>query len=300
MFSIADIVTTTLLREAFDHIAKNPHELEFILCAYSRKDIRDIVGDRYIKQCVEMVSNNRFNITPYYEANLENFPSLVVVSQGSEGETFIGDKGRDIHVSKNEPIKYASFKASEVSEKSIIVPNSKEELNFFRGLILDNESDEFGPYSIESVIQEANSTVICIDGELPSGAPLTGWFTRTDGTNKRYSLSSSIDNVTVQIKLTTNGDYAVHRLFSIVTRWALKYSRFRFERYGLQVPKFSYGPPMGIDDSQLIYETVFTFQSQAPDHWIEYQYDTIDKTSALSAETIAVSDSEQNEDVEVK
>jgi len=302
MLGIADLLTVCVLEEAFEFLAKNPHHLEFILCSFVQNErLSKKVGAEHIKHAVEFITQNKISIATFYEADMAKIPSIAIVSSGVESDRFIGDSAvyTTPRASFNDPGVFGKWSALSISGDEMTVPNSLGlENKLWPGLIVENELDGLPTAKIEGILVRDGVTKLFLSNKLPDGISLTNWFARSSGSNKKYKLAASIDDVTIQCKLTTSGDYSVHRLLAIATRWAIKKYRLRFDDYGIQNVTFSYTPPMMTDEAQSIFETAFTISAKATDHWIDYEFLTIDASTDIKLTTIAHSDDFSNEDVE--
>lgn len=298
MFGMTDLLTVCVIEEAFEFLSRNPHHLEFILCAFiQNKRLSEKVGPEHIKQCIDFITNNKIEINTYYEADLEKMPSIVVVSSGNENQKFLGDQGISIPVEVNRPVTYASWTASSVDGDTMTVPSSlKLDEKLWPGLIIVNEDTSIPAVLLEGILK-GSPTSLCLNAALPDGVPCKGWSAISSGSHKKYQLSASKDDVRVQCKLTTNGDMSIHRLLSIALRWALKKYRLRFDTYGMIETTFSYTPPVVVDSEQHIFESVYTIDAQFVDHWIEKEWDTLPQGFNFAVCSKATNEDEEKDDV---
>ena len=283
MFGISDLITVAILDDAFQFASKNPHHIEFVLSQFTQnKALKELVGQNHIKDCIDFIVNNRVNIVPYYSADLEQLPSIGVVSQGHEGQQFLGDHGREQLVDINRPVTYADFNAKSINGSTMIVPSEyKLHETLWPGLIVENKDSSIKSAKLESIFTEGTQTVLELSEDFEKGTSLKNWIARSVGSFKGYKIASSIDDVDIHVILTTEGDIVLHRLLSIVLRWAFKRSRLNFDKYGLQVATFNWGAPNLIENAEHIFESRCTISAKFTDSWIEQEFNTLDsmKTS---------------------
>lgn len=301
MFGISDLLTVCVLEEAFEFLSRNPHHLEFVLCAFvQNKRLADKVGLEHIKECMDFVTNNRLQISTFYEADLEKFPSITVISSGAENQKFLGETGIDVTVDVNREIVYAEWTADSIDGDNMLVSGSYNlDKKLWPGLIIANEDASIEPVVLEGIVEGEGTQALCLSAALPDGVPAGGWKAVSSGSFKKYALAASKDDTRVQCKLTTNGDLSVHRCLSIALRWALKRYRLRFDEYGMQEMTFSYTPPVVTDDTEHIYESIYTLDSQFTDHWIDKEYDTLPQGTNFGVSATAMNKEEEKEDVKL-
>jgi hypothetical protein len=150
---------------------------------------------------------------------------------------------------------------------------------------------------IKPGVNGADDTLYLKD-TIPTTVLLKGWQAQSSERYRGITLNASMDDVTVQCKLTTNGDYSLHRLFSVVLRYCLKRGRLIFDSYGMQVASFSYTPPMLSDQDEMEYESVCTINCKVTDTWIEKDWITPDDAGKITIELFAHSNQPDTEDVE--
>lgn len=297
---IVDLATVAIIEDAFEFLSKNPRHLEFILSMYCRYPLlQKLVGTEHIKQCMEYVINNQIHVAPFYEMDLKKRPSIVVISSGTESQQFIGDYGTQEKQTKVlKPIIYAEFDAKKIGTDTISVAASYNlDQKLWVGVHVAQGDQVFKLRGI--LKKDKNTTVLHFDEDLPEGLSLKGWKAQSADREKGYVINASIDDVTVQMKLTTNGDFSVHRLMALVLRYAIKSRRLKFDEFGMQVANFSYSPPMSTDPEEQEFESVFTLTAKFTDHWIDREFDLPDSAANIDVCLTASSDEENKEDVDL-
>lgn len=282
MFGIADLIGVVVVEERLDHLRRNPRHLNFILSPFCRSEaIRSKVGAKYIDQAVQYVTENRLHIAPYYQADLEKIPSLVFVSRTGENQQYIGDYGHEqVGAITAAPIVYVEFDAKAVDRYALIVPKGlRIEEKIWKNVILKQGDFLAGVCAIH--VKEGEDTRILLDKDVPPGLPLAGWKAQSSEKITNYTINSSTDDTELVAKLTTTGDYSVHRLMATVVRYCLKSARLLFESYGFQTPRIQQGMPTLADDTQMVYETIFTITGKVTDHWIAHEYQANDPSDSL-------------------
>jgi hypothetical protein len=302
MFGVADLITCAVIKQRLEFLSKNPSHLEFILSPFwCNKSLRDLVGAEHIKNCVDFVINNKITVAPYYEIDLKKSPSISIVSSGVEEIQTLGDYGDNVFNQTVKPIEYLNFDATLINADEIHV--SKEynlERKLWNGVTLTNGTESRILKGMKVGGETDMSTVLYLDTDLPTGTDMKGWLAQSSSVDKRYILSTSIDKVSVQIKLTTMGDYSIHRLLNIVLRYCLKKGRMDFENAGMQVPTFSYSPPILTEgESDIVFESVCTIEAKMPEYWIDHEFTSPDSSAKLDITEIAVSDNKNNAEVKV-
>lgn len=286
MFGISDLIAVSVIKDGLLHLSNNPKHLEFILGQFCNKNIADLVGHEYVKQCVDFVINNEISVLPYYQADIKRRPSVVVVASGTESQQFIGDYG-----AVQKPVlilpenTYASFEVKSVEGSVVKVSsNLNLEKKLWHGMYiraLDFEA------KLEGVlVREGEDTALYLSQDVPDGTPLVGWSAGSSDKRRGAILSASTDDVSIQCKLTTTGDFSVHRLMAIVIRYCLKRGRPYFDEVGLQVATFGYSPPMLTDQEELEYETVFNITGKFTEHWIDHEFDAPDDAANIDVNLI--------------
>jgi hypothetical protein len=295
MFGLADLVTCAVLKDGLQFLADHPAHLEFILGSFVNiPELKSLVGAEHIKECIEFITTNRMHVAPFYQIDIKKRPALSVVSSGSENVQFIGDYG-SVQESRIvlPPRTYQSWDAKEISKCTMKVAKNLElEKKLWVGLVISNGTHSAILKGI--LVRDGEDTTLYLDREWDENPRLTGWSAQSDNTAKGYVVHSSMDDVRVQVKLTTNGDYTVHRLMSIVTRYCLKRGRLMFDRMGMQVATFNYTPPMLTDNTEFEFESVFTIDAKMMDSWIYEEFFLNDRTANVLLSTTVQSEESQD------
>jgi len=147
---------------------------------------------------------------------------------------------------------------------------------------------------ISGILVGDATTQILLKGDVPAGTAFRGWSAQTSSVQKQYEIHASIDNTEIQVKLTTAGEYEVHRLMAVALRYVLKQGRSRFDDLGLQVATFSQSFPMLSDQEQLVYETSFGISCKVTDTWIDHEYALPDPAARIDLDFVATENGEQD------
>jgi len=277
MLSISDLIVVQTLKEGFQFLSTRPEHIEFILCGFQENPaIRKLVGPEYVKQAIEYVTQNRFYITPYYEYDVKRTPSVAVVASGGEAQQFLGDYGSEASgpiVCK--PRVYVSWdaKAIDVANNTMMVsPEYRLETKLWRGVLVTDGTQEL---RVDGVLaREGQDTAIYFKSSTPIAmAALKGWNSQSGQPRKAYEISSSIDSVNIQCKISTVGDASLHRLAQIIVRYIIKSRRLLLDSQGLQCSTITYSPIILADQEEQLYESVVSIAAKAPESWIGAEYD---------------------------
>ncbi|MEM4380554.1 MAG: hypothetical protein QXL01_07740, partial [Thermoplasmatales archaeon] len=71
MFGIVDLIVVAGLKDALNFLSKNPKHIEFILGQFCQQPISHIVGQNYIKECIDAVQGQRIEVNPYYQMDIK-------------------------------------------------------------------------------------------------------------------------------------------------------------------------------------------------------------------------------------
>lgn len=275
MFGIADLVTSYVIEQGFRHLVANPSQLHCILGLFEAHGLDTLVGPRYVKDCMDLILNNKIAVGPHYNMDLRQKPSISVIASYAEDQIFIGG-GHDLQqIGEIQPRVVQRFDAHQIKTDSVMVSKGYNlTTKFWHGLVAVNGADEFKIIGIIRAPEGTDYDELLFDRmfseeELARITPAT-WVMATGTRSITAEMHASIDKITVQMRLVTTGDYEVHRLMATVTRWALKWGRstLLFQRYGIMEPIFSQTPPVGTDDQEPEMETVFTLNGQMTDSWL--------------------------------
>lgn len=297
-FGICDIITCEVIKDGLLHLSRNPKHIEHILGVFSCNDlVLKNVGREYLAQCIQYIMDNRVEVAPYYAIDVKRRPSISVISSGSEDTQFLGDYGFEQNMNMNMPaVVYAQWDATAISKDEMTVTaDYKLDTKLWIGMFISN-----GQHTVRltGILKKSGEpTTLFLDQELPDNTRLTAWTAKSSEKGRGATVSASMDAVTVQCKLTTNGDFSIHRLMSIVTRYCLKRGRLLFDQYGMQVASFSYTPPMLTEQDEHEFESVYTINAKFTDTWIEKEYDLADSAANVVVSLIVHSEKPSNEDV---
>lgn len=269
-FPIAELITTAVIEDRLDFLSKHPDHINWLLSTLvTNRALKRLVDARYVDECVKYITTNRINVRPVYESDMAKFPSIVIAAHQGESQQFIGDEGGDALVQEMAPQVLLSFKATQfVNDIIMVSDNQNVEETVWPSLYF--RSGTFVSKILRVYKVEGTPTMVHVqtDRPIPSGTSLRSCEVITTPNQQWYHFNSSIDDVTVSATLSTAGDHAIHRLMCIVLRYCLKSGRLIFDSYGMQVATFSQQPVQLADDTQMIWQTNFTIQAKATDHWI--------------------------------
>lgn len=296
MFGIADLITVVVVEDGLQHLRKHPDQLNFILSPFTcQPRIRELVGARHLGDCVSFVTENRLHVAPYYEADLQKVPSLVIVSRTSEDQQFIGDYGYQTQARFFDPFVYTTFDIVGLEEdrRVLFVPKALHiEEKIWPNVWVKNGAFQTQVEGIH--VREDADTRVLVKDAVPAGTNFAGWTAQSSARRVGYEVHSDIEGVEVTCKLTTSGDYSVHRLMGLVVRYCLKRGRGLFEAHGLQVPVVSQGMPMLAHEEQKIYESVFTVRGKLGEHWVANEFDYGDPSGNIDVDAVAMSEGKAN------
>lgn len=291
MIAPHDLIVVKILKDAFKFIRENPSHLEYILCGFNG-NMKELLGEDYVSQSMKFVMAEDIEIIPGYPLDGYKNTSIAVVSYGRESDQFIGDYGKDTIMGNNNPIVYAEFDVSNISGDSLVIPaGCIKNGQIWNKQIFESGDRKFAAqvtfveyFTDENGLYGANVT---LDRKIPDNLYPRGWVSRSYGTSNAAVISTSMDDVTIECLLTVPGDPASIRILSMVARWAFKSHRLMFDRYGLQISTFSYGPPQLGDGTDNLFQQSFTMTAKCSDTWIENEYETTDKTGKIEVCMIA-------------
>ena len=299
-FGICDLITAEVIKDGLLHLSRNPKHIEHILGVFCANDLvlRNVGGD-YLAQCIEFIMNNRVEVGPYYAIDVKRRPSVAIICSGVEETQFLGDYGSEEDLKINMPaVVYAQWDATSISKDTMVVTaDYKLEKKLWPGMFISN-----GQHTVKLtgiLKKDGTPTTLFLEPDLPDNTRLTAWTAQSSEKGKGAVVSASMDSVTVQCKLTTNGDFSIHRLLSIVIRYCLKRGRLIFDKYGMQVPTFSYTPPMLTEQDEHEFESVYTITARFTDTWIEREFDLQDGAANIVVDLCATPTNPQNDIVEV-
>lgn len=286
MFAAADLIVVTVIEDGLRHLAANPDHLQFILTGFQNVEaVRKLHQPSYIKDCIEFVTKSKITVKGGYEFDITKFPAVCIVDSQTEGTQFIGDYGSEEIVKQAAPETVATFDVLSVSQNVLKVSASyKLEDKIWPNIYVTNSQISAQVTGIYP--KEGQPTELFLNKDFDPGITLKGWRAETLGSNKGYTINSSIDNVNVQLFLNTAGDYSIHRLLRLVIRYCLKRGRLILDNAGIQTSSFSQSLPQLINQEALVYQTTYGLTGKLTDSWIEKEFNTPDPSTRLDFETI--------------
>jgi hypothetical protein len=279
MIGLHDLLVTSMLKRGFEFLSKNPRHVEFILCGFKEiNPVFDFVGADYFKQAAEFITTQKVHILPYFTYDTERRHSIAVVSSGQESQKFIGDQaaGESVDVLCS-PTVYLNFDVSEIEGDTVKISEGYQaEKKLWIGVYISPDQGNT-IYTCKGIFaKEGQLTQLFLDREIEAGTSLKGWRAQSDYKKRGYEFGASIDDVTINLNIRTNGDASLHRLVQMSARYIIKNSRQFFEQYGLQDIHISYSPIVNADPEQQIFESGITITGKSTDTWILREYDIAD------------------------
>ena len=287
MFALSDMITIEVIERSLANLRANPHHLCYILGEYSSTPfLRNIHGKDYIKHCMDLILNNKIQISPYYNLNNMQLPHISVVATYQEADQAIGDYV-DSSIEELPPRTLGCFDAVSIASDnlSIFVPNSYEVSEFaFPNTYLCN-----GNYKVQisMTIPGDTQTQIYVKTTLPN--LLAGWKIKTSNGRSVATINGSGNNCTVMIKIKSSGDIETHKLLCTVLRYCLRFGRIYLEGHNLYLSNTNQDMPVLEDESQMIFATVFMMSGKSWDFWIENENIQPDHIN-LEVDAVPVSD----------
>ena len=244
-------------------------------------------GSRYIKQCVDLITQNKITIVPYYLLDIVKLPSISVVADYRENLDFLGDFGNTCTTDIIPPAVITTLNAIKwPTELNGLVCN--EHLDLLQaGLWL--RQDQFIT-RIKYILpaSDNSSYTIFTEDDLPR-IKLIDWEVVTNSHTKIAEIHTSSNDVEVMINLKSSGDIEVHKLLALVVRYCLKSHRLFIDSRGLQLGKSSQSYPIPYDQEQGIFQTNFNLNGKYFDSWIQYEETTKDVNVEMIATRSTVS-----------
>lgn len=297
-FGFGDLITIMVLEDGLKHLASHPDHLQFILKPLGCGDMKDFVGANHIIDCINFVTKNRIYLAPYYQEDLGKLPSIVTVARQGETQQFIGDYGSSfVSQAVLPPVVYKEFTISgfEDGRQSLLVPAAtKIEDYVWPNIWISNGT--FLAQVDHILVREGEDTKVALKKAVPEMTAFTGWKAQSGDRSRAYEVHSSMDEIEINAKLTTTGDYTVHRLLSIVTRYCLKRGRPIFNAYGLQVATFNQSMPIKEEEQPPVFSTVFTIRGKYTESWIAAECQVTD--GKLDIDYIATSEGKADVELE--
>jgi len=279
MFGIADLVTVCIIEERFKFLKNNPRHLEFILGGLTHWNVlREKIGADHIDKAIEYITENKIHIAPFYEIDVDRTPAILVVTSGNEEQQFIGDdgvSGIDLSGQEVRPTVYTKWVASSYEDNCLFVSaDYKLKEKIWRQVAITN-----GDFStklsgiVDREIDGVMNTVLYLANDIPEGIDNRQWQAQSDAVTFACSLGASLDSITIQCKLLTNGDFHLHRIIGTALRYCIKSSKSIFAENGIYDPYLSYSPPLPSQDyGENVFESVVTINAKMADHWIQEIY----------------------------
>jgi hypothetical protein len=248
------------------NLRNNPHHLEFILGGYHKSDfLKKLHGSNYIRQCTDLILENRLHVAPYYVLDTNRLPNVVVTAIYNEDQQFLGDYGSTCNVAIKARC-YAKFNASELSSDGLALKVAKSyglEKILRPGMQLFNA--DFVT-KIDMIVQKDTYTEI--HSQTPILNKLSGWEAKSAPLQHYTTVNSSLNACTAMLKLKSSGDIESHKLLCMVLRYCLKFSRISLDNLGFQKTNVSQQMTVLEDADQAIFATTFQVSGVIADSWI--------------------------------
>lgn len=269
--ALVDYIVTAGIKQRLQFLSENPHHLYYILDQlYCNKNIRYIVGDKYIKEAVECIISQKMHVGPAYNIDLDKMPSITVISSGQEDQQYVGDYGFSETQKICPPTIFDRFDASSINKDTLTVSGDYHlDEKLWKGIFIGN--GEFVA-QLDYMYNSENKTILVLKKEIPVNTSLKGWASLSDDQYRGIIYSASTDFTTTSITLTNSGSYAQHYLYSTILRYVLKSQRMFFDMNGLQVATMSYSVPVINDQVDMIFQSQYTLQGKYTESWIEREF----------------------------
>lgn len=285
-----DLLVVSLLQERFEFLSKNPHFVEFMLSPLGHVDVLyKYLGQRYVKEAIDYIVNNKLLIRPYYQADQEKSPSVAVISHGDEMQKFIGDNGYSFAPDNSQfntknvilqPSVWARWDSIGIDKDEMSVALSSEiDQKIWIGIQITNDDETA---VVKGIYKKEDKIVLFLDKDLSTETPLIGWRAQTADRRYGFSVGTSLDAVNIVCELKTPGDSAVHRVISALLRSSIKSLRPQFDFYGLYDIDISYSPMLEIGGgADQMFQSQVSIKGKMADHWIQRQYELDDPYAGL-------------------
>lgn len=276
--AFVDYILTAGIKQRLQFLSENPHHLYYIFEElYCNKNIRDIVGERYIKEAVECIISQRMQVGPAYNIDQQKLPSIVVISSSAEDQQYIGDYGLSQVQKVCPPTIYDTFDATSLrpnNDLNALTTSMDYKLidKLWHGIFIANGTFSSQlDYAIDD--SETNTTTIVLKDPIPIDLiTLKGWVSASDDQYRGVVYSSSTEAITSSITLTNSGSYAQHYIYTAVLRYILKSQRMFWDANGLQVSTQSNSIPVIMDQEDQIFQSQFTLQGKYTETWIDHEF----------------------------
>lgn len=271
MFAVADLIVMNAIEEGLENLRNNPSHLEFILGKYDDTPyMRNLHGSSYVRQCKELVLQNKIFVKPYYVLDLNKLPSVAVIAQYSEDLLMLGDYGADCQSAVIPPVLLGRVLgiAWESTGYGLEIANAEEVTKWiYAGSYLKQDGFISKIDRIMPSDDGKTATIYCVD--LIRRNRLIDWEIVTAEGARMAIIHTSGNTANVSIDLKSSGDIETHKLLALVIRYCLKHGRYIMDDNGLQITTSSQNFPSPFDVDQGIFQTVFSLQGKILDHWVQ-------------------------------
>lgn len=274
MFAVADLIVLNAIESGLENLRLNPSHLEFILGKYEETSyMRELHGSAFVRQCKDLVLQNKIRLRPYYVLDAAKLPSVAVVAQYQESIQVLGDFGTSEDVREIEPEVLGSLMAVGWGEEAtdLIIGSAVEVCDWIYAGAYLRQDEWIGKINL-IIPQENDRAIVSCDSEIPKNR-LIDWQVVTAPASRIATINASGNEATVSIDLKSSGDIETHKLLAMVIRYCLKKGRLLMDENGLQITTSSQNFPMAFDEEQGIFQTVFTLQGKIWDCWIQSESD---------------------------
>jgi hypothetical protein len=293
MFAVADLIVLEAIEKGLENLRNNPHHLEFILGRYEETCyMRKLHGTQYIRQCKELILQNKISVRPFYVLDLAKLPSISVLAQYQEDTQVFGDYGSVDEMKEIAPKVLGQMQAVSwgIEDTELVVSGLDTIANWiYPGLYL--RQDDFNTKIIMIIPVENNRAVICCENPLPK-TRLVDWEVTDIPYSRMAILNSSGNMASVSIEVKSSGDIEVHKLLALVVRYCLRKERLFMDSAGLQISISSQSFPILQDEEQGIFQSHFSLQGKIWDCWIQEEVDN--QVPSLSFQAESEDRSDQN------
>jgi hypothetical protein len=271
MFAVADLIVIDAIESGLENLRNNPSHIDFILGKYEDTPfMRKLHGKAYVRQCKELILQNKIFIKPYYVLDLAKLPSVAVIAQYAEEIQVIGDYGMDQRTAIISPILLGNVKGVswEITGYGLEVSDAASVTEFiYSGAYLQQDNFKSRIDYVYPLKSGQTCFIFCKD-KLPQNR-LIDWQVVTSESSRIATIHSTGNTANVSIDLKSCGDIEVHKLLALVIRYCLHKGRYLMDQNGLQITTKNQNFPGLFDEEQNIFQSVFSLQGKIWDSWIE-------------------------------
>jgi hypothetical protein len=157
---------------------------------------------------------------------------------------------------------------------------------------------------IDYIIDNGGPTIeLHFKDTFPIGTSIANWAAVSSPKTFLYEMQASLDEVTFQVVLHTDGTAEFHRLLATIVRACLKRARETLDGLGYQELVIAQSPLLPVNDPEPEIQTQFTVRGKFLEHWIANEVELPDPNANIRLFLQVHSDGEvqgvPNQDVEL-